>query len=104
MSALQVLHAEPDGGQRILDLMCHLSRHLAPSQHALRHCKFAGIVQRENAPPLIGLEHGDLGPDAFVANGELLGVRFALPVEKHAHPVPQLLPLRTGLPIYRFVR
>ena len=84
--------------------MCHLSCHLAPGQHALRHGKLGGIVQRENAPPLIGLEHGNLGPDAFVPDSELPGVGFPLPVEKHPHPVPQLLPLRTGLPIYRLVR
>ena len=32
----QVLHAEPHGRERVLDLVRHLACHLAPGQHPLR--------------------------------------------------------------------
>ena len=44
----QVLHAEPDRRERILDLVRHLSRHLAPRQHALRARELGDVVQREH--------------------------------------------------------
>ena len=46
--APQMLHAEPDGRERILDLVRDLPRHLAPREHALRARDLADVVHRDD--------------------------------------------------------
>src|SRR5262249_35997659 len=46
--ATQVLDAEPDGRERVLDLVRDLARHLAPGKHALRSSELGNVVQRHD--------------------------------------------------------
>ena len=46
--ASQVLHAEPDRRERILDLVRDLARHLAPREHALRTRELRDVVERDD--------------------------------------------------------
>ena len=46
--APQVLHAEPDRRERILDLVRDLPRHLTPGEHALRARELGDVVDRDD--------------------------------------------------------
>ena len=48
--AAQVLHAQADRRERILDLVRHLSSHLAPGEHALRARELGHVIEREHGP------------------------------------------------------
>jgi hypothetical protein len=49
--ATEVLHAEPDGRQRVLDLVRHLASHLAPREHALGARHLGHVVHGDDRPP-----------------------------------------------------
>ena len=46
--APQMLHAQSNGRERILDFVRHLSRHLTPRQHTLRARELGDVVQGED--------------------------------------------------------
>ena len=70
-----MLDAEPDGGERVLDLVGDLPRHFTPGQHARRARQRGRVVQRHDAAVGGGArsQRGELHPD--LAPGDL---EFAL--------------------------
>src|SRR6478752_7534378 len=86
MRALQMLDAEADWRERILDLVCHLACHLAPREHALRPRELGHVVEREHgagASPKPGQPAVDLS--AVQLEVELLLVAAAFVFHERAH-------------------
>src|SRR4029079_15199418 len=45
----QMLDAKPNGRERILDFVRHLTRHLAPREHALCSRQLGHVVERDDS-------------------------------------------------------
>src|SRR2546421_5131846 len=86
-SPLQVLHAEADRRQRVLDLVRHLARHLAPGQHPCRARERGGIVERHDAAVRRRPERRNLHPDLSPPHVEL-ALRDALALAPPPPPPP----------------
>src|SRR5205809_7691210 len=95
--AQQVLDAEADGGEGILDLVRHLARHLAPREHARRARERGRVVERDDAAVGTRAERRELNPDLAAADLEFaLRDPVAARREELAHRFPHRAPLEPG--------
>ena len=73
----QVLQSEPHGRERVLDLVGHLTGHLAPGQHPLRPGEIGDVVQGDDHAPDVGAQWRELHGEPPTAHLEL-GPRVSL--------------------------